>query len=149
MVVYFEKLFWNVATQHCFFKWIWLYSSWGGCVQCDRTRVSGVNPEALVPKAAQQDESIVSRDDKTLRADLNALIQQVWDLTPVAAYVSGCRREKESIFFLKKKTERSKNIGRNSKSVIQRFMYIDYLQRTDTPMRLDFSFDWEDLWENT
>lgn len=71
---------------------------WEGGVQCDCTRVSGVNPEALVPKAAQQDEPIVGRDDKTLRADLNALIQQVWDLTPVTAYVSGCRGEKESIF---------------------------------------------------
>lgn len=46
-------------------------------MQCNRTRVSGVNPEALVPKAAQQDESIVGRDDKTLGADLDALIQQV------------------------------------------------------------------------
>lgn len=115
----------------------------GGGVQCDCTRVSGVNPEALVPKAAQQDESIVGRDDKTLGADLNALIQQVWDLTPVTAYVGGCRGEKESIF--RKKDREIENIGRNSKSVIQRFTYIDYLQRTDTPMRLDFSFDWEDL----
>lgn len=62
---------------------------------CDRTRVSGINPEALVPKAAQQDESIVGRDDETLRADLDALIQQVWDLAPVAAHVRGCRRGRQ------------------------------------------------------
>lgn len=62
---------------------------------CDHTRVSGINPEALVPKAAQQDESIVGRDDETLRADLDALIQQVGDLAPVAAHVRGCRRERK------------------------------------------------------
>lgn len=38
------------------------------------TRISGVNPETLVPKAAQEDESVVSSDDEALRADLNALI---------------------------------------------------------------------------
>lgn len=53
------------------------------------TRVGGINPEALVPKTAQKDEAVVGRDDETLRADLNALIQQVWDLTTMAAHVAG------------------------------------------------------------
>lgn len=41
------------------------------------TCVSRVNPEALVPEATQQDEAVVGSDDKTLRADLDALIQKV------------------------------------------------------------------------
>lgn len=63
---------------------------------CDRTRVGGVNPEALVPKAAQEDESIVGRDDEALRADLDALIQQVRDLTAVAAHAGGWRGERKT-----------------------------------------------------
>lgn len=62
---------------------LWLYN----------TRVGGVNPEALVPKAAQKDEAVVGGDDETLRADLNALIQQVWDLTTMTAHVTGWRGE--------------------------------------------------------
>lgn len=55
------------------------------------TWVSRVNPEALVPKAAQKDEAVVGCDGEVLRADLNALIEQVWDLTTMTAHVIGCR----------------------------------------------------------
>lgn len=38
------------------------------------TCISGVDAEALVPEAAQQDEAVVSRDDETLSVDLDTLI---------------------------------------------------------------------------
>lgn len=62
--------------------------------QLCNTWVSGVDPEALVPEATQKDEAVVGSDDETLRADLNALIQQVWDLTTMTAHVTGWRGDK-------------------------------------------------------
>lgn len=38
------------------------------------TCISGVDAEALVPESTQQDEAVVSRDDKTLSIYLDALI---------------------------------------------------------------------------
>lgn len=38
------------------------------------TCISGVDAEALVPEATQQDEAVVGRDDKTLSIYLDALI---------------------------------------------------------------------------
>ena len=60
-----------------------------------RTCVSGVDPEALVPEATQEDEAVVCGDDKTLGADLNALIQQVWDLSSMSAHVTGYTKKKK------------------------------------------------------
>lgn len=62
------------------------------------TWVNGVDPEALVPEATEKDEAVVGCDDETLRADLNALVQQVWDLTTMTTHVTGWkgeRRERE------------------------------------------------------
>lgn len=64
------------------------------CVRYANTWVGGVNPEALVPKATQEDEAVISRDDEALRADLDALVQQVGDLTPVIGHVTGCGGKK-------------------------------------------------------
>lgn len=58
----------------------------------ESTWVSGVHPEALVPEATQEDEAVVSRDDKTLGTDLNALIQQVWDLSSMSAHITGYKK---------------------------------------------------------
>lgn len=67
------------------------------CVYVCDTWVGGVNPEALVPEATQEDEAVISCDDETLRADLNALIQEVGNLTPMTAHVIGCRGKKTGV----------------------------------------------------
>lgn len=56
-----------------------------------RTSFSGVNAETLVPESTDQDVAIVSCDHKAVRVDLDALVDQVGDLTLVHARVIGCR----------------------------------------------------------
>lgn len=54
-------------------------------VQSLPTSFSGVNTEALVPEAADQDVAVVGSNHKTVCVDLDALVHQVSDLTLVHA----------------------------------------------------------------
>lgn len=68
----------SFVTFDPFFCVLW----WRRCLRRHRggwgvvavTCISGVDTEALVPEATQQDEAVVSRDDKTLSIYLDALI---------------------------------------------------------------------------
>ncbi len=57
-----------------------------------RTCVWRVNTETLVPEAAHQDVAVISRHHKTLCVDLNALVNQVSDLSFVCAWVVSWQR---------------------------------------------------------
>lgn len=49
------------------------------------TSFSGVNTEALVPEATDQDVAVVGCNHETVRVDLDALVHEVSDLTLVHA----------------------------------------------------------------
>lgn len=51
------------------------------------TSFSGVNTEALVPEAADQNVAVVGSNHKTVRVDLDALVHKVGDLPLVHARV--------------------------------------------------------------
>lgn len=58
---------------------------WHKITKDTSTCLSGVNTETLVPETAHQDVAVISRHHKTLSVDLNALVNQVSDLSFVCA----------------------------------------------------------------
>lgn len=110
-------------------QWLWIDSC---------TRVGGVDPEALVPEAAQEDEAVVCRDDETLGADVNALIQQVRDLASVSAHVTGCNKKQKLYLNLKYRSSKRQ-------ASCQGF-FLSGSHFDASPLQLQCE---EDLWANT